>query len=432
MRRRVATATHRAATAEETFGLTPDRCVRQARLWPMLAALVSTFALSQAFRTMPALVVGRIADEFTASPEAIGLFAGAFSIAFGAMQLPIGVALDRFGPRRTVCALFPVAVLGAAVSMLAPNFPMLIAGQILLGAGCAPAYISTLVFIVRRYPPARFAALSGLSMSFGSLGMIITATPLAWVVQGWGWRAAFGVLCVVSVISFAACFALVGRWVVDRAADETLGAAFRGIGPILRLRQTAGILCLGCALYGTFLAVRTPWIVPLFGTRYGYSLVDAGNVILVFSLAMVVSPLPFGRLDPGGRRRRYVLIGGSYTLAFLILMLGLPGKAAASIDWVLAVLVAIMSGCAILQYPDVRSSYAPAITGRAIALLNMAMFFGVAVVQWLAGTVASLALAHGMDPIPPIFATLAGLVAVATTAYWVLPWPRAFDAGGEP
>ena len=396
----------------------------------MLAALVSTFALSQAFRTMPALVVGRIGVEFAASPEALGLFAGAFSIAFGAMQLPIGVALDRIGPRRTVCALFPVAVVGAAVSVLAPNFAILIVGQILLGAGCAPAYISTLVFIVRRYRPARFAALSGLSMSFGSLGMIVTATPLAWVVQQWGWRAAFGVLCVVAIVSCAACFTLVGRWADDRAAEETLSAAFRGIGPILRLRQTAGILCLGCALYGTFLAVRTPWIVPLFETRYGYSLVDAGNVILAFSLAMVASPLPFGRLDPGGSRRRYVLIGGSYTLAFLILLLGLP-KAAATIDWALAVLVAIMSGCAMLQYPDVRSSYAPAITGRAIALLNMAMFFGVAMVQWLAGAAASLALAHGMDPIPPIFATLAVLVTVATTAYWVLPWPRAFDVGDD-
>ena len=397
-------------------------------LWAMLAALTSTFALSQAFRTVPAIIVGQIGAEFSISPQAIGDFAGAFSIAFGGMQLLIGVALDRFGPRRTICTLFPLAIFGSAVSALAPNFGVLVAGQIVLGISCAPAYISTLVFIVRRYPAHRFAALSGLAMSLGGLGMLITSTPLAWVVQAWGWRNAFVVLGVASVVSLGACLILIDERKEDRAGEESLGEAIRGIGPIFRMPQTAGILCLGAVLYGTFLAVRTPWIVPLFQQRYDYSLVDAGNVVLAFSFAMVVSPLFFGRLDPGGRKRRFLIIAMTYVMAAFIAALGVGGKPGPAFDWFFAVTLSVVSGCGMLEYPDLRSSYPAAVVGRAIALLNMAMFFGVALVQWIAGFVASIAVAHGVSPIGPIFFTLAAMLAIATTGYWLLPWPREFDA----
>lgn len=377
------------------------------------------------------MVVGQIGTDFSASPQAIGTFAAAFAVAFGTMQLVAGVALDRYGPRRTLCTLFPLAVLGCAVSALAPSFGILVLGQAILGVACSPAYLSTLVFVVRRYPAARFAALSGITMSVGGVGMLITATPLAWAVQTFGWRSAFVVLGVLSALSFAACFAVLDDRKEDRSSRETLLEAVRGIGPILRMPQTLGILCLGAAFYGVLLAVRTPWIVPLFETRHGFSLVEAGNVVLIVSLAMVVSPLPFGRLDPGGRRRRYLMIAIIYLIAGLIAALGYGGGSGPALDFVLVTVFAALSGVAMLEYPDVRSSYPVAIVGRAIALLNTAMFFGVAMVQWLAGGVAGMAVARGSDPIGPIFFMLAALLTVATTAYWLLPWPRVFDAPAE-
>src|SRR5437660_4066554 len=99
----------------------------------MVAALTSIFAMSQAYRTLPAIVANAIEAEFHLSAEAIGLFAGAFHLSFGLMQLFVGVALDRYGPKRTVTAFFSVAVLGAILCSAAPNFALLIAGQILLG-----------------------------------------------------------------------------------------------------------------------------------------------------------------------------------------------------------------------------------------------------------------------------------------------------------
>src|SRR5699024_7811930 len=115
-------------------------------------------------------------------------FAGAFHFAFGALQLLMGIGIDLQGVRRTVLAAFPLAIFGAAVSALAPTFAVLVAGQVLIGVGCAPAFLACTVFIARQFPAERFAAVSGLTLGIGSLGMLLTGTPLAWLVQATSWR----------------------------------------------------------------------------------------------------------------------------------------------------------------------------------------------------------------------------------------------------
>jgi predicted MFS family arabinose efflux permease len=395
----------------------------------MLAALTTTFALSQAFRTVPAVVVGQVGPDLGVSPQGLGVFAGAFSIAFGAMQLFIGIALDRFGPRGTILALFPFAIAGAALSTFAPSFGLLVVGQVLLGIGSAPAYISTLVFIVRRYPPRRFASLSGLTMSLGGLGMLATSTPLAFVVQTWGWRSAFAVLGVAALLAFVACLVTLDNETRDDGVSrESLREAVRAIGALVRMPETAGVLFLATILYGVFLAVRTPWLVPLFVDRHGFSLVDAGNVVLTVSCAMVVSPLLFGRLDPGGRARRYAMIGMSLVMALILAAIGLSGKGGPAIDWGLVLLLAALSGYNMFEYADVRAIYPPVVVGRVIALVNMAMFFGVALVQWLTGVIAATATAQGASAVSAVFILLAGLLTLAAFGFWLLPWPQRFDA----
>ena len=95
----------------------------RASLWVMVAALTSIFAMSQAYRTLPAIVANAIEAEFHLSAQAIGFFAGAFHLSFGLMQLFVGVALDRYGPKRTVCAFFSLGVVGAILCTAAPNLP---------------------------------------------------------------------------------------------------------------------------------------------------------------------------------------------------------------------------------------------------------------------------------------------------------------------
>lgn len=159
----------------------------------MLLGLTAAFALSQSPRTIATIMATPLQAEFGLRAPALGLFAGACHFAFGGMQLfmGMGMGIDLHGVRRTVLAAFALAIAGAALSALAPSFGVLVWGRVLIAVGCAPAFLVCTVFITRHFLPERFAAISGLTRGFGGIGMLITGTPLAWLIQATSWRRGF-------------------------------------------------------------------------------------------------------------------------------------------------------------------------------------------------------------------------------------------------
>ena len=392
-------------------------------LWAMLAALSAVAAMSQAFRTVATLFAGELKLEFGASTQEIGLFAGAFHLSFALAQIPIGVALDLFGPRRTVCAAFLLACLGALVSAVAPNLPVLIASQVLIGIGCAPAFLGAIVFVTNRYPARQFARLSGLVLSFSGIGMLMTGTPLALVVETWSWRAGFLALAAISILALAANVLLVRDEAPAPGRDRpNLLAAFAEIGPLLAQRHTLGILLLGGVSYAAFLTLRGLWAVPMLMDRHGFGLVVSGHIMLATSLAALLGPPVFGLLKPGNRGRRYWIVASAavYIAAFA----ALAGQSSSLVDVATVVLLGFMTGYFILQYADVRAAYAEEVVGRAFAVFNTAIFLGVAVMQWLTGLVGSFAVARDADPFTPVFVVIIILLAAGIASFVLLPWPR--------
>ena len=147
----------------------------------MLAALCATFILSNAFRTVATVMAGALQAEFAATPQQLGLFAGTFHLAFGLSQIFVGVALDLYGTRLTVAVAWLVALAGVLLSAFAPSLAVLDVGQFLIGVGCAPAFLATLVFVANSWPPAQFARLSGLVLAVGGIGMLLTGKAMGFV-----------------------------------------------------------------------------------------------------------------------------------------------------------------------------------------------------------------------------------------------------------
>lgn len=392
--------------------------------WLRLSALAVAFALSNAYRTLPAILAADIQREFSISSQQIALFAGTFHLAFGAMQIFMGVALDRFVPERTSGSMFLVAASGAALSYFAPNFAFLIAGQVLIGIGCSSAFLGTLVFVTQRFPAERFAAMSGALLGIGGLGMLLTGTPLAFVVETWSWRGGFAVLAVTSVISGIACIVL-SRSEMPRhdGPRETVRQSFRQVGAILILPQTAGVLVFGAVAYATQLAVRGLWIVPFFSERHAFALIESGHVVLWLSILMLASPPLFGRIDPGGMARRYLMVGCGIITAATMLGLGFGRVNSTVTDILIITIMGIVSGFVVLQYSDVRSAYPPQIIARAFSVLNTAIFLGVAIVQGLTGIVASVALSMNGGPLQWVFVGLAILLTLSCAGFMLLPAP---------
>lgn len=394
----------------------------------MLLALVSGFALSQAFRTITAIMATGLQAEFGLSAQALGVFAGTFAFAFGTMQLFMGIAIDFWGIRRTLLVAFPMAIAGAALSAVATGYSMLLLGQVLIGVGCAPAFLVCTVFIARYFAPSRFAAVSGAAMGVGGLGMLFTGTPLAWLVEQSSWRWGFGVLAGLAALAWALIF-----WKVrepqaahadtaPHATPASLGQTVRGFGALFLLPHTVGILLLALMTYASMLSLRGLWLGPLLIDRHGYTLVASGHVATAMSLVSLFSPAFFGRMDPGPGTRRRWLIGFTVLMAALFAAMGVWQLAWLDVAGPLA--VGVLSGYMVLQYADVRSSYPAAMTGRAMSVFTMALFLGVALMQWITGVAASTAKAQGAEPYAAVMFTIAGMLALGTAAFRWLPAPR--------
>ena len=394
----------------------------------MLLALVSGFALSQAFRTITAIMATGLQAEFGLSAQALGVFAGTFAFAFGTMQLFMGIAIDFWGIRRTLLVAFPMAIAGAALSAVATGYSMLLLGQVLIGVGCAPAFLVCTVFIARYFAPSRFAAVSGAAMGVGGLGMLFTGTPLAWLVEQSSWRWGFGVLAGLAALAWALIF-----WKVrepqaahadtaTHATPESLGQTVRGFGALFLLPHTVGILLLALMTYASMLSLRGLWLGPLLIDRHGYTLVASGHVATAMSLVSLFSPAFFGRMDPGPGTRRRWLTGFTVLMAALFAAMGVWQLAWLDVAGPLA--VGVLSGYIVLQYADVRSSYPATMTGRAMSVFTMALFLGVALMQWITGVAASTAKAQGAEPYAAVMFTIAGMLALGAAAFRWLPAPR--------
>jgi predicted MFS family arabinose efflux permease len=415
------TARHQPMT--NTHAPAPAASMRS--LWVMLFALTSAFTLSQAYRTVGAIMAAPLQNDFHLSAQALGLFAGSFHFAFGAMQLFMGIGIDLHGVRRTVLTAFPVAIAGSILSSLAGSYGMLVFGQVLIGVGCAPAFLVCTVFIARHFPPQRFAAIAGITLGLSGIGMLLTGTPLAWLIQATSWRMGFGALAGLGALAWLLIWRLVhepaGASLAPGQPRESVREAIGKFGALFLLPHTLGIVLLASVGYASFISLRGLWLGPLLMGRHDFSLVQSGNVALAMSIASQLSAPLFGRLDPGAAHRRQWIVGYTLLLAGLFAVFAFTHNTLIDIGG--PVLIGLLSGYLVLQYADVRNAYPPALTGRAMAVFTMAMFLGVAVMQWFTGLVASLATAHGADPFTAVLGSIAALLAAGALAFTVLPGP---------
>ncbi|MES2972956.1 MAG: MFS transporter [Pseudomonadota bacterium] len=396
----------------------------------MLLVLILAFAMSQAFRTAAAVVATPLQQVFALTPAQLGLFAGAFHFAFGGLQLFMGMSIDVWGTRRTVLAVFPLAVLGAVITATADSYAMLVVGQAITGVGCAPAFLACTVFIARSFPVGQYASVNGAALGIGSVGLLLTGTPLAWLVQAVSWRAGYLAMAACGAAAWLAILLLVREDPpVHSGGRPSVLGALRGYGQLFRLPHTWGIIGLAVFTYASFLSLRGLWLGPMLIDRHGFSLVATGHVALVLSLLAMAAPVIFGRLDPGDARRRRWILGFTLACAALFGLMALPLGAVADVAVSLA--IGLVSGYMVMQYADVRAAYPAAMTGRAMAVFTMAMFMGVALMQSFTGWVASTAGGHGgMETYAAVMAAIAFMLVLGALLFRWLPQPAALSGNG--
>lgn len=435
----------REAPRRETPGREAPRSETYSGSAGLLVVLAAAFTVSQFYRTAPAVIGPELRSELMLGPAELGLAAGAFFIAFSLMHVPIGVLLDRYGPRRVMAAMLTVAGAGAALFSLAGGAAGLVAAQLLIGAGCSAMFVGGLVVVARRFPPARFGGLAALLTAVSGIGMILSGTPFALLVGAVGWRGGFLIAAAVSL-----ALAIVIVRAVPRRGERPLeqpGESFLrsvlDLGGIFRHGPVWGVIALAMVAYPSVIALRGFWGGPYLADVHGAGAIERGDILLVMSVATMAGAGLYALFERRTTLRMpfIFLAVGSASLGFWILALA---PLASSFE---AALVFLWIGAcnfgSILLLALARDMFPDRLTGRAITSVNFTSFLGAGLMQVIPGIV--LGLWQPVDGHPPaeayraVFAGIGAVILLSTAVFTLVfrrqiaeGWRRRFAPGVAP
>jgi predicted MFS family arabinose efflux permease len=413
--------------------MSPGRAEAMPLANPALALVFGAFAftyfLSALLRAVTATLAPVFSSELGLGAGDLGLLAGAFFIGFASLQLPLGRALDRFGPRRTLLALLALAVLGCGAFAMAQSLTTLIAARMLIGAGVAACLMAPLtLFRQLLSPAAQLRAHSWLLMS-GSLGMVASTLPVQWLLPTLGWRGLFWVLAGLLAVGMLLLRAAVPA---DRATvlqPEGDG----GYAAILRHPLFVAMAPLAFWLYGGMIAVQALWAGPWL-TQVGEQTASAAaQGLFLINLCMLGAFACWGLLMPRLVRRgwnapRLMRWGIPLAVALLGLNVAL-GAGAGAWHW-----AAFCVACTVvsLSQPAVGAAFPAAQAGRALSAFNLVIFVGVFVVQWGVGLCVDALRSLGLAEAQAFRGAMAVLASCITLSHaWFLVRMRALGDGAD-
>lgn len=360
---------------------------------PAFLTFLAAYILSQFFRSFLAVIAPEMSAELELGPQALGNLQAFWIAGFVALQLPVGYALDHFGPRRTVASLMVAAVAGAVLFASARSALALNLAMVLIGVGCSAIYMGAIYIFGRIYPQDRFAMLCSWLIGIGSAGNLLAATPLAYAAEAAGWRNAMLAIAVATALSALAITFLVRD--PPRPVAATPAGALSGLGEILRMKHLWPLLPITLIGYSVVLAERGLWAGPYLSDVFGLDPLARGNGLLLMAAAMSAGAMIYGPLDRLLGTRKWIVATGSAVTAGCFLVLGLTELSLGSAIVFLALIGAFGMTYGVLMAHG-RSLFPDHLLGRGITFLNLLFIGGAGLLQPLSG--AMMARSTGNTP----------------------------------
>ena len=412
----------------------------------LLVTVSAGYIVSQFLRNSLGVIAPDISRDMNLAPDQLGLLSGAFFFSFALAQLPVGLALDRYGPRLTMSALMLLALLGCVIFAFGHSFAGLLVGRLAMGLGSSVLLMGPLMLVSRWFDPSRFAMLAGLVLGFGGAGSLFATAPLAWSTLAFGWQGTFflaaGFAGLLAVIFFTVIRDAPPGHPALKRQPETAGAMLRGLALVVRRRGIIPIFVMQLMAYSSFVAVLGLWGGPYLADVHGADLVARGNMLLIMAVAQITGLFVISRFDRVFDTRKWIVVVGAAASAAVLIVLAAVRDLPSGALPVLFVLFGFVSGYTPTLLAHGKSLFPAHIVGRGLSTLNIATMGGVFIVQYLTGQViAGFAAVPGADGVPRIpaiayqtcFAVLAALLCGAIAVYLFAPdcRPSAEDAAAS-
>ena len=189
------------------------------------------YFFSYLYRVVNAVIAPNLVADLNLGPSDLGLLTSTYFLTFAAFQLPLGVLLDRFGPRKTEASLLIFAALGAFVFARAGSASGLVAGRALIGFGVSSCLMAPFTAYAIWFDKERLPLINGVQVAVGGLGALTGTAPVEAALQITDWRGLFTVLSVLTLAVAAAIFFVVPEKKAE-GASAGLKEQLRGIGRV--------------------------------------------------------------------------------------------------------------------------------------------------------------------------------------------------------
>ncbi|MGD9953330.1 MAG: MFS transporter [Burkholderiales bacterium] len=356
-------------------------------LWRVFLPFVAGYYVSYAFRSANALLGPQIASEYGFGAAELGLLTSVFFLGVGLVQIPVGVLLDRFGPRRVDASLLLLAAAGALIFANAQSFAGVVLGRALIGLGVSVCLMASFQAFLLWYPRERIATLNSMAFAIGILGAMTVSVPLETALRVVDWRTVMLVFAGATLVVSGTIYLAAPEY-ERRESQGSLGAALQLVRTIVAdsaFRRAAVMIstsqCAAVALY-------TLWIATWLRDVAGYDRPAVGRALLVVSLALIAGYLVFGRaadaITRRGKSELPLVAAGLGLSSACLLALALGATRGALALWAIFI---FSSSAATLAYSAVSKRFPREMAGRVNTTLNTFVFTGMFLGQWGVGLI---------------------------------------------
>ncbi len=384
------------------------------------------YFLSYLYRTVNAVIAPNLAADIGVDPSGLGLLTAAYFIAFAASQLPLGVLLDRFGPRRIEALLLLFAATGAFIFSRSETLSGLVVGRAFIGFGVSACLMAAFKAFATWFPAPQLPLINGIQMTSGGLGALTATAPVEFLLGRMGWRAVFlGLALVTLAVALIVFLAVPDK--NEAKAPDSLREQLAGIREVFTSPLFWRIAPWATLSQAAYLAIQGLWSGPWLRDAAGYERTEIAQVLLLVAVAMTAGYLLLGILANRLNRLGWspAVVAALGMLVFMLVQAWIvSGRVAnARLAWML---FGFFGTSGILCYADLSQRFAWRLAGRVNTGLNLMVFIVAFTAQWGIGAVIdiwpSTRTGYAVAGYQAGFGLMLGLQALAVVWFLLAGW----------
>ena len=354
----------------------------------IMIVLCAGYTVSQFLRTSIGVLSPNLMHDFSINPNNMGLLGGVFFLSFAIFQIPGGILIDRYGPRKVMTTIIIFAVLGSIIFALSNSFYSLLIGRILMGIGCSICLMGSLVLITRWADSKQFSKLAGIILAVGGIGGLLATTPLSFFSELYGWKLSFWIAAIITLLVMMLYYFVLEdktKGLVLIKTNEPI--SLRNLLFVFKERNFKFMIPLSLMSYSSLFVILGLWGAPYLRDVHGLDVIERGNILMLMAISWNIGSLVFGALRSIFGNYKRVVVFGSLGVIFMLFILSLISKIPIMYLYVLFLIIGFFGAFSVALISHYQVLFEKEYMGRALSTANFFNFAGVFFIQWLTGKI---------------------------------------------